>query len=137
LIGGRLRDRADLHLDEAGNQQPEPDSARPQHRVLLVAPTYLVQELDLRRVGIPAFLCERTRTVRSGRNLCSGGSSSLMVVGNPSIAAKSSVKWLAAAEVVRRARPLVAYRSVRGQPPVHRAHQIIVVRIAGAFEVGR
>src|SRR4029077_13517828 len=39
-LGGRVCDRADLHLEQAGDDQAEPDAAQAEHRVLLVQPAY-------------------------------------------------------------------------------------------------
>ena len=43
--GGRLGDRAHLHLEQAGDDQPETDAAQAQHRVLLVHPVHRGEQL--------------------------------------------------------------------------------------------
>ena len=73
----RARDRADLHLVDLRELQAEPAAARAEHRVRLV------QRADPR-----AHLLVGRLLPRSGRNSCSGGSSSRIVTGSPAIASK-------------------------------------------------
>ncbi len=43
-LGGRVRDRPDLHGEQAGDDQAEPDAAQAEHRVLLVQPADRLQQ---------------------------------------------------------------------------------------------
>ena len=44
-VGRRVRDRPDLHGVQAGDDQAEPDAAQAEHRVLLVQPADLLEQL--------------------------------------------------------------------------------------------
>ena len=79
-----------------GDEQAEPHAAQAEHRVGLVQPLH-GGEQPLVGLGPPCPAASASATltassVRSGRNSCSGGSSSRMVTGRPSIASSSSTK---------------------------------------------
>ena len=91
---GRVRDRADLHVGQAGDDQAEPDAAQAEHRVLLVQPAHRGRAASgpSRWPSSPASAILTDRSVRSGRNSCSGGSISRIVTGRPSMASRISTK---------------------------------------------
>ena len=83
-----LEDRASLHFRDLRIGDAEPAAAMPQHRVRL-AQRFLDDATQLGPSECPAFAraaCSLRR--RAGRNSCSGGSSSRIVTGSPSIASK-------------------------------------------------
>ena len=86
----------DLHREQARDHDAEPDAAQAEHRVLLVQPVHGLQQPQVVLVRPrPRASASATRTdssVRSGRNSCSGGSSSRIVTGSPSIASRMPTK---------------------------------------------
>ena len=86
-LGRGLGDRPHLQGEQARDDEPEPHAAQAEHRVGLVQPLDLGEQPQVgRRPASPRSSASATRTIssaRSGRNSCSGGSSSRMVVGQP------------------------------------------------------
>ena len=85
-------DRLRLHAVEAGLDDAEPTPPRAEHRVRL-APLLRGGE-EHAAFGVELALARRctSSSSTSGRNSCSGGSSSRMVTGRPSIASKMPSK---------------------------------------------
>ena len=88
---GGLGDGADLQREQAGHDQAEAHAAQAQHRVRLVQALDGGEQREVASAsGSPVGLGDArpgpTSSVRSGRNSCSGGSSSRIVTGSPSIA---------------------------------------------------
>ena len=122
--GGGLGDGPDLQREQARDDQPEPDAAQPQHRVLLVQPVDGLQAAAGRSRASPAASASATRTdssVMSGRNSCSGGSSSRTVTGRPSIALRICDEVLALQRQQRVQRVLPLARRSRPGSAARRA----------------
>ena len=115
-LGGRLGDRPHLHGEQPGDDEAEPHAAQAEHRVLLVhAPARPRSSRSVPSSCSPRASATATRTdssVRSGRNSCSGGSSSRTVTGRPSIASKISTKscFCSGSSCVERRVPLLVVR---------------------------
>ena len=87
----------DCISNRPGIAMPEADAPQAEHRVLLVQPVARPEQQGESRsacspVASASMATLTDRSVRSGRNSCSGGSSRRTVTGSPSIASKSSTK---------------------------------------------
>ena len=97
--GGRLGDRPHLHGEQAGHDQAEPHAAQARASgSARAAAATAASRRSSSGVGLAASPRDGhldRSSVRSGRNSCSGGSSSRTVTGSPSIASRISTKSLA------------------------------------------
>ena len=59
LVAGRFGDGPDLQREQAGDGEPEPDTAQSEHRVCLVQTFHSGQQLQVLRVGLTGGLGER------------------------------------------------------------------------------
>ena len=132
---GRLDDRPDLHRVQARLDDPQPHAAQAEHRVHLVQlarPSPAASPASRARPRRAASRRAPPRTARStwsGRNSCSGGSSSRTVTGSPSIASKmptKSSRCSGSSDVVRRLLLLVGlgedHLPHRGDPLLAQEH---------------
>jgi len=95
-----VRDGPDLHAEQAGDDQVEPDAPEPEHRVLLVRPAALGEYPPLLGRGLVALQGDLDRQVgevgqelvqRRGRSMLIGAPiarlATVITIGSPSPAA--------------------------------------------------
>ena len=88
-LGGGLGDRPDLQVEQARHDQPQPDAAQAEHRVLLVQRVHGLHQPQVVLVGLPARLGQRhphrqLGDVRAGTRAAAGPAAGSWSAARPS-----------------------------------------------------